>query len=60
MTIDRAIELLDSFIDRPAKGATNEFLESIELGKEALDLVRHLRQPEFLRYLCLLPGETED
>ncbi|KKK55140.1 hypothetical protein LCGC14_3077560, partial [marine sediment metagenome] len=34
--------------------------KAIKLGIEALKLVKRLRHPEFLRYLCLLPGETED
>lgn len=60
MKIDEAIDWNKEMMDELIREGRTEKANAIKLGIEALKLVKRLRHPEFLRYLCLLPGETED
>ncbi len=59
MTPAEAIKILKADLLSPGSVDKLDFQDAEQLGIEALNLVKLLRNPEFLRYLCLLPGETK-
>lgn len=60
MTIDKAIERLEVFVERHPGPGYSDLIPSIKLGIEALKEIQHLHVSQVLGEDELLPGETED
>ena len=60
MTIDEAIEILESFDKDVVRWTPGAFRDALQLGSEALKLIRQHPIIRFFRDEELLPGETEE
>lgn len=59
ITIDRAIEVIAEDGLESGEGTWEEYLEAIQLGREALKLNKTMRETYAHPELLILPGETE-
>ncbi len=60
MTIDKAIERLETFIERHPSAGYSDLIPAVQLGIEALERYVDLRKYNIIPHWEKLPGETKD
>ena len=59
MTLDKAIEILEDLLGEGPQYPPDDRRDAVNLGIEALRLIKNDRVSPFYAFTKLLPGETE-